>query len=74
VVAVGDKSTLGAAFYSRYHFRCYMREGIISNILFILADVFTDGSFLGRDEVQGSGENFIMKSLMICTPHPILCG
>ena len=21
-----------------------------------------------------SGENYIMRSLMICTPHPILCG
>jgi hypothetical protein len=27
-----------------------------------------------RDEVQGSGGNFVMRSLMICTPHPILCG
>ena len=27
-----------------------------------------------RDEVTGSGENSIMRSLMICTPHPILCG
>jgi hypothetical protein len=27
-----------------------------------------------RDEVTGeSGENCIMKSLMICTAHPILC-
>jgi hypothetical protein len=25
-----------------------------------------------RDE--GSGENYIMKSLMICTPHPTLFG
>jgi hypothetical protein len=25
-----------------------------------------------RDEEQGSGENYIMRSLMICTPHPIL--
>jgi hypothetical protein len=25
-----------------------------------------------RDEVTGNGENYIMKSLMICT-HPILC-
>jgi len=24
-----------------------------------------------RDEVTGSGENYIMRSLMICTPHPI---
>ena len=23
---------------------------------------------------QGSGENYIMRSLMICTPHPILFG
>jgi hypothetical protein len=27
-----------------------------------------------RDEVTGSGENFIVRSFMICTPHPILCG
>jgi hypothetical protein len=25
------------------------------------------------DEVTGSGENSIMRSLMICTTHPILC-
>jgi hypothetical protein len=24
-----------------------------------------------RDEVTGSGENYIRRSLMICTPHPI---
>jgi hypothetical protein len=23
---------------------------------------------------QGSGGNYIMRSLMICTPHPILFG
>jgi hypothetical protein len=27
-----------------------------------------------RDKVQGGGENYIMRSLMICTPHPILFG
>jgi len=27
-----------------------------------------------RDEVTGSGEDYIMRSLMICTPHPILFG
>jgi hypothetical protein len=27
-----------------------------------------------RDEVRGIGENYIMSSLMICTPHPLLCG
>jgi hypothetical protein len=27
-----------------------------------------------RDEVTGSGENFIMRGLMICTHHPVLCG
>jgi hypothetical protein len=27
-----------------------------------------------RDEVQGSGENYIMRSLVVCTPHPILFG
>jgi hypothetical protein len=24
-----------------------------------------------RDELAGSGENYILKSLLICTPHPI---
>jgi hypothetical protein len=27
-----------------------------------------------RDEITGNGENYIMRSLMICTPYPILCG
>jgi hypothetical protein len=27
-----------------------------------------------RDEVTGNGENYIMRSLMICNPYPILCG
>jgi hypothetical protein len=27
-----------------------------------------------RDEVKRSGENYIMRSLMICTAHPILFG
>jgi hypothetical protein len=27
-----------------------------------------------RDEVTGSGGNYIMRKLMICTAHPILCG
>ena len=27
-----------------------------------------------RDKVKGIGENHIMRSLMICTPHPILFG
>jgi hypothetical protein len=27
-----------------------------------------------RDEEQGNGENYIMRSLVICTPYPILCG
>jgi len=26
-----------------------------------------------RDEVRGKEENFLMRSLMICIPHPILC-
>jgi hypothetical protein len=25
-----------------------------------------------RDEVTGNGENYIRRSLMLCTPHPIL--
>ena len=31
-----------------------------------------DQFFLNKQEE--SGENYIMRSLMICTPHPILCG
>ena len=27
-----------------------------------------------RDEVRGSGENYIMKTLMMCSPHRILCA
>jgi hypothetical protein len=27
-----------------------------------------------RDEVSGNGENYIMRSLVIFTPYPILCG
>ena len=27
-----------------------------------------------RDEVTGNGENYIIKSLMICILHPILFG
>ena len=27
-----------------------------------------------RDEVTGNGENYIMRSLVICTPYPIMSG
>jgi len=27
-----------------------------------------------RDEVKRSGENYVMRGLMICTAHPILFG
>ena len=27
-----------------------------------------------RDEVTENGENYIMRSLVICTPYRILCG
>jgi hypothetical protein len=27
-----------------------------------------------RDEVTGSGEDCILRSLMICTTHPVLFG
>jgi len=27
-----------------------------------------------RDEVIGGGENYIMRSLMICTAHPVFFG
>ena len=27
-----------------------------------------------RDEVRENGENYIMRSLVICTPYRILCG
>jgi hypothetical protein len=26
------------------------------------------------ERIQGSGGNFMMRSFMICTHHPILCG
>jgi hypothetical protein len=29
---------------------------------------------LSRGGHLGNGENYIMKSLVICTPYPILCG
>jgi len=27
-----------------------------------------------RDEVTGNGENYVMRSLMLCTAHPIFFG
>ena len=27
-----------------------------------------------RNEIAGNGENYIMKSIVICTPYRILCG
>jgi hypothetical protein len=27
-----------------------------------------------RDEVTREQKNFIMRSIMICIPHPLLCG
>jgi hypothetical protein len=27
-----------------------------------------------RNEVTGNGEDYIMRNLMICAPHPILVG
>jgi len=27
-----------------------------------------------EDEVAGNGENYIMRSLMVCTPHQIFFG
>ena len=27
-----------------------------------------------RDEVTENEENYIMRSLVICTPYPVLCG
>jgi len=27
-----------------------------------------------RDKVTGNGENYIMRNLMICTPHQIFFG
>jgi hypothetical protein len=27
-----------------------------------------------KDEVAGEWRKFIMRSFMICTPHPIFCG
>jgi hypothetical protein len=36
--------------------------------------VFVFGFGPKRVEVTGSGEKYIMRSLMICTPHQILFG
>jgi hypothetical protein len=30
--------------------------------------------YLMEVKYQGNGENYIMRSLIICTPYPILCG
>jgi len=27
-----------------------------------------------RDEVTGSGENYIITRILMCTPHPIIFG
>ena len=27
-----------------------------------------------RDEVTGNAENYVMRSLLICAPYPMLCG
>jgi len=27
-----------------------------------------------RDEITGNGEDYIMRSLVICTPYPVFCG
>jgi hypothetical protein len=27
-----------------------------------------------RGEIKGNGENYIMRSRMVCTPYPISCG
>jgi hypothetical protein len=27
-----------------------------------------------RDEISGEWRNFIMRSFMICIPHPLFCG
>ena len=32
------------------------------------------GDQFSLNKQEESGENYIMRSLMICTPHPILCG
>jgi hypothetical protein len=39
--------------------------------------VFKNGVLRGifgpeRDEVTGNGENYIMRSLVICNPYPVL--
>jgi hypothetical protein len=40
----------------------------------VFEDYGLRGVFGGkRDEITGSGENFIMKSLMICNANPLFC-
>jgi len=33
-----------------------------------------NSSFVKTNRITGNGENYIMKSLVICTPYRILCG
>jgi len=46
----------------------YRRLGVFENR--VLRRVFGPK----RDEVTGNGENYIMRSIVICTPYRILCG
>ena len=60
------------------HGRLIMHDTYLSHLLFnmimfenrVLRRIFGPK----REEVTGNGENYIMRSLMFCTPHPILCG
>jgi len=43
---------------------------------YLLLIVQFAGQYLGLrgTREQGNRENYIMRSLVICTPYPILCG
>jgi hypothetical protein len=43
---------------------------ISNNLFYMLKRIFGPK----RDEVRKSGEKYIVRRLMICTPHPILFG
>jgi len=42
-------------------------------VRFIWREVFKGEYVVRSDEVTGNGENYIMKSLVICTCYGILC-
>ena len=63
-IAFGEDSTSRAQIFEWFHL---IKEGRTQ----MFGEV---GISIGVCHAQESGENYIMRSLMICTPNPILCG